>query len=88
MTNEQFAAWRTRHFRSQAACARALGLDRDTVTALESGITRKGNAYPVPSYIARACRDWTAGFSDDYDGGAVVLVCGVTESPSCMGTSS
>lgn len=72
MTNDQFAVWRARHFRSVLACAKALGLDRDTVVALESGRTRRGNAYPVPHHIELACAAWTMSLRS-YDGGAVVF---------------
>lgn len=72
MTNKQFARWREAHFRSRLACAEALGIDRDTVDALETGATRKGNPYPVPLHIALACAAWTMGLKK-YDGGAVTI---------------
>ncbi len=72
MTNDQFLAWRRRHFRSRAACARAFGLNRDTVTALEAGRTRRGSPYPVPVHVALACAAYTLGLRC-YDGGAVTI---------------
>lgn len=72
MTNDQFHLWRINHFRSKAACAEALGLDRDTVAALESGRTRKGSAYPIPPHVALACAAWTMGVRA-YNGGGVLL---------------
>lgn len=72
MTNEQFADWRARYFRSRAAAARALGLDRDAIAALESGTTRNGRAYPVPAHVALACAAWQLGLRD-FDGGAVAI---------------
>lgn len=56
MTNEEFAQWRARHFRSRAAAAEALELHRDTVTALETGKTKNGEIYPVRHHIALACQ--------------------------------
>lgn len=70
MTNEQFSAWRERHFDSDFACARALGIDRDTVAALRTGKTRNDAAYPVRPFIALACAAWTIGLRG-YEGGAV-----------------
>lgn len=72
MTNSQFDAWASRHFRSTLACAKALGLDRETVTALRAGRTRKGSPCPVPAHIAMACAGWTIG-AHDYDGGRVAI---------------
>lgn len=72
MTNAEFAAWRQRHFRSISACARALQLDRETVTALERGQTRRGGDYPVPAYVGMACAAYTVGVRD-YDGGPVMI---------------
>ena len=72
MTNEEFASWCDRHFRSRLACSKAMGLDRDTVDSLVRGATRKGTPYPVSTTVALACAAWTLGLRD-YDGGAVTL---------------
>jgi len=72
VTNRQFKAWRERMFRSRSACAAAFGLDRDAVTAMESGASRAGNDYPVPAHIALACAAWTLGLRG-YDGGGVMI---------------
>ena len=56
MTNDEFLAWRKRHFASQFAAAKYLDLDRDTIDALETGAARKSRAaYPVKHHIALAC---------------------------------
>lgn len=67
MTNEEFAAWRPRYFRSRLAAAKALDLDRETIAALESGYTRKGNPFPVPRHTALACAAWAIGWRE-FDG--------------------
>lgn len=55
MTNEEFTAWRKKHFGSVLAAATYLDLSRDTVEALESGLTRKGSPYPVKHHVVLAC---------------------------------
>lgn len=55
MTNDEFKAWRERHFPSRHAAALALGLNRDTLDALETGQTRNGTPFPVRPYMALAC---------------------------------
>lgn len=72
MTNKQFADWRGRHFRSRAAAATGLGMDRDTVIALETGKSRAGKPYPVRPHVALACAAWTMGLRE-YDGGPVTV---------------
>lgn len=70
MTNEQFQAWRKLNFRSKSACAKALGINRETVDSLERGATRNGTPYPVSTHLALACAAWTMGIRE-YHGGAV-----------------
>jgi hypothetical protein len=72
MTNTEFADFRQRYFRSVAACAKAWEMDRDTVTSLETGQTRRGTEYPVPLHIALACAGWAVGVRE-YDGGPVMI---------------
>lgn len=72
MTNEQFKAWRERHFRSRMAAGKALGIDRGAIGFLEDGVTDNGTPYPVRPHIALACAAWTIGLRD-YDGGAVKI---------------
>lgn len=55
MTNEDFRTWRERHFRSPLAASTQLGLHRDTIKALETGLTKNGEPYPVKPYIALMC---------------------------------
>lgn len=64
MTNDEFRAWRERHFDSRHAAALATGLNRDTIEALESGRTRNGTDYPVRPYIELMCRAVDAGLSE------------------------
>ena len=64
MTNDEFRAWRERHFRSQLAASEALELHRDTVKALETGITKKGEPYPVRRHIALACAAYENGLTE------------------------
>ena len=59
MTNEQFAKWRESHFPRRSVAARALGINHETVAALESGVTRKGKPYPVPLVVELACAAWS-----------------------------
>lgn len=49
--NARFRAWRERHFPSLNAAALHLGLDRDTLTAIETGMTRNGNPYHVGTWV-------------------------------------
>jgi len=72
MTNREFDEWFSRHFRSDMACAKEMGWDRDTVAALRSGKSRKGAPYPVRRHIALACAAYTIGLRE-YDGGKVAL---------------
>jgi len=65
VTNQQFAAWRARHFRSRRACAQALGIDPRTIRAFEAGRA-------IPAHVILACAAWTLGLRG-YDGGAVTI---------------
>ena len=67
MTNEQFAKWRESHFPRRSVAARALGINHETVAALESGVTRKGKPYPVPLVVELACAAWSLNIRA-YDG--------------------
>lgn len=55
MTNEEFAAFRRYHFASRMSAAEWLEIDRETIKALETGLTRSGRPYPVSRAIALAC---------------------------------
>lgn len=77
MTNDEFTAWRARHFRSRRACARAFGVGIEVVECLERGRQRdrpgkEGRPYPVPPTIELTCAAWTMGIRA-YDGGPVTI---------------
>jgi len=49
---EEFRAWRARNLGSLNAAATKLGLNVDTIRALETGVTRKGFPAPIPIWVA------------------------------------
>lgn len=73
MTNATFAAWMDRHFRSVNAAHKALGIDRDRLTALREGRSRKGSPTPVTREIALMCAAVDVGLLD-YDGDRETLL--------------
>lgn len=64
MTNEEFAEWRKRHFRSVAAAAKYLGLCGETLTELETGKRRRGGKEcPIKPHIELCCAAVDAGLA-------------------------
>lgn len=55
MTSDEFKAFIATYFSSPNAASAYLDLSRDTIAALEAGVTRKGSPYPVKHHIALAC---------------------------------
>jgi hypothetical protein len=53
MTNEQFKEWVLTEFRTISEASRALGIDRDTLGAMMSGVRRKsGQPVPLPKWVS------------------------------------
>ncbi|MGH6892849.1 MAG: hypothetical protein ACREEP_11375 [Dongiaceae bacterium] len=68
MTGPELDAWIRLHFSSVRACARGLGIDKETLGAYIRGHTRHyQRPAPVPTYVALACAAWAMGLKD-YDG--------------------
>ena len=51
VTPAEFKAWRERHWPTQRAAERDLGLSIETIFALETGKTRRGNDYPAAKWV-------------------------------------
>lgn len=72
MTNQEFNAWFAKHFRSNRACAQAMGWDVETVAAMRTGTNKRGNPRPIAQHEALACAAYTIGVRE-YDGGKVTV---------------